>query len=145
MSGATEFRQFAEELIAEFKAEGLARDVTLIKSGTTLYDATQPWLGPKEAYTTGEVTPDPAGPAVEATGVAAFLPFTEDDDEEALKRGSTRCLLAASATLLADGTEADVRGFQGLRDGDKLWHVERVLDYAPGPLSILWDLEVRQA
>ena len=137
MSGATEFRQFAEELIAEFKAEGLARDVTLIKSGTTLYDATQPWLGPKEAYTTG--------PAVEATGVAAFLPFTEEDDEEALKRGSTRCLLAASATLLADGTEADVRGFQGLRDGDKLWHVERVLDYAPGPLSILWDLEVRQA
>lgn len=91
---------------------------------------------------------DPVGANIVSLPVlGAFIEYEKEDfDGSLVRRGDKRVLVAAKDTEdVRTGTEnIDVEDFDTLLDGAEVWKIITVEVIEPGPLRIMYDLQVRK-
>lgn len=128
MVNFTSLRSVAERLIDEN-----GRDVTITKRDRTDDDPAKPWRGP----------PSP-GTDVSVTVKAVLFDFDEADvDGQLVRRGDKRALVAAKVVEEANATSI-LEEFDTLTDGSIKLKVVSVTIIEPGPLRILYDVQLRR-
>jgi len=121
------------QAIAKRLIEANGRDVTLLDSGSTLFDATKPWLGVTDNF--NEAT------ATKITAKAVFIDYKEQViDGELIKRGMKRCLVAFTGL----SSQVDVSNFEGIDDGAVVWKIEGVKIVQPGTSVVIYEFMVSQ-
>lgn len=125
------FRNLAERLI-----ETNGRDLSLVRrdQGNPI-DPTKPWRGSTEAATI----------TVVVKGV--FIEFEKEDfDGTLVRRGDKRVLIADKSVIDEGGTAANLKieDYDHILDVGVRWKIEKTELIQPGPLRIMFDLQVRQ-
>ena len=129
----TAFRLLAERLINEN-----GRSLTLQREDqVNPVDVAEPWRAA-----------DPAGAnIVSLTVLGVFIEYEKEDfDGSLVRRGDKRVLVAAKDTEdVRTGTENIlVEDFDTLLDGAEIWKIITVEVIEPGPLRVMYDLQVRK-
>lgn len=127
------FRLLAERLINEN-----GRSLTLQREDQfNPVDIAEPWRAA-----------DPAGANVVSLVVlGVFIEYEKEDfDGSLVRRGDKRVLVAAKDTDdVRTGTEnIDVEDFDTILDGTEIWKIITVEVIEPGPLRVMYDIQVRK-
>lgn len=125
------FQNLAERLI---EANGRTLSLVLRDPGN-LTDPAKPWRGSTEA---DEVT-------VVVTGV--FIEFEKEDfDGTLVRRGDKRVLIAAKSVTDEGSSAANLKieDYDHVLDATVRWKIITAELIEPGPLRIMFDLQVRQ-
>ena len=131
MVSYTSFQALAERLI-----ELNGRDLSLVRRDQgNPTDPAMPWRGSTEA---AEIT-------VTVKGV--FTEFEKEDfDGSLVRRGDKRVLIAAKSVTDEGGSAANLKieDYDYVLDGAVRWKILTAELIEPGPLRIMFDLQVRQ-
>ena len=125
------FRNLAERLI-----EKNGRTLTLVRSDRgNLVDPAEPWRDSTDA---AEITFDVIG---------VFIEFEKENiDGEVVKRGDKQVLIAAKSVEDDSGgaSDIDIEDYDFVLDGAVRWRIMQVELIEPGPLRIMYDIQVRR-
>ena len=125
------FQNLAERLI-----EANGRDLSLVRRDQdNPVDPAKPWRGSTEAATI----------TVVVKGV--FVDFEKQDfDGSLVRRGDKRVLIAAKSVTDEGGSAANLKieDYDHVLDAGVRWKIITAELVEPGPLRILFDLQVRQ-
>ena len=125
------FQNLAERLI-----EANGRDLSLVRRDQdNPVDPAKPWRGSTEAATI----------TVVVKGV--FVDFEKQDfDGSLVRRGDKRVLIAAKSVTDEGGSAANLKieDYDHVLDAGVRWKIITTELVEPGPLRILFDLQVRQ-
>jgi len=125
------FRALADRLISEN-----GRDLTIVRRDQANFtDPAKPWRGSTEASTISTVV----------KGV--FIEYEKEDvDGDLIRRGDKRVLIAASDVEdETTGTlNVKVEDYDHILDGTVRWKIIVAELIEPGPLRIMYDVQVRQ-
>jgi hypothetical protein len=125
------FQSFAERLIEEN-----GRDISLVRRDQgNPTDPAKPWRDSTEAATI----------TVVVKGVVVDFE-KEDFDGSLVRRGDKRILIAAKSVTDEGGSAANLKieDYDHVLDGGVRWKIITAELVEPGPLRILFDLQVRQ-
>jgi hypothetical protein len=125
------FQNLAERLI-----EANGRDLSLVRRDqVNLTDPTKPWRGSTEVDTI----------TVVVKGV--FIDFEKEDfDGSLVRRGDKRVLIAAKSVTDEGGNASNLKieDYDHILDAGVRWKIITVETIEPGPLRIMFDIQVRQ-
>ena len=125
------FQNLAERLI-----EANGRDLSLVRRDQdNPIDPAKPWRGSTEA---GTIT-------VIVKGV--FIDFEKEDfDGSLVRRGDKRVLIAAKSVTDEGGSAANLKieDYDHILDAGVRWKILTAELIEPGPLRIMFDIQVRQ-
>lgn len=92
--------------------------------------------------------PDPAGAnVVSLTVLGVFTEYEKEDfDGSLVRRGDKRVLIAAKdlEDVRSGSENIKVEDFDTLLDGSEIWKILTIEVIEPGPLRVLFDLQVRK-
>ncbi len=124
------------QLLAERLIEANGRTLSLVRRDQdNPTDPAKPWRGSTEA---NEIT-------VVVKGV--FTEFEREDfDGTLVRRGDKRVLIAAKSVTDEGGGAANLKieDYDHILDGGVRWKIMKAELIEPGPLRIMFDLQVRQ-
>lgn len=112
--------------------EDNGRSVDLIKASESAELSSKPWRGSS--------TVDDE----KITATAILIEYEEDEiDDQLVRRGDQRCLLAATSTEVAD---KDITAYDSLDDTGVTgeWHIINVKPIQPGDTLIVYDIQLRR-
>ena len=125
------FQNLAERLI-----EANGRTISLVRRDQdNPADPAKPWRGSTEAATI----------TVVVKGV--FIEFEKEDfDGTLVRRGDKRVLIADKSVIDEGGSAANLKieDYDHILDGGVRWKIMKAELIEPGPLRIMFDLQVRQ-
>jgi len=115
----------AQNLIEKF-----GRTVVLVKESRTATDATKPWLGTSTSDT-------------EVSASAVYVPLAGEQPVTVSEMLETAGLSRrADAFLVGAISGQDVRTFQKVQDGSRVWRITNVSVIQPGDTVLLYQVEV---
>lgn len=125
------FQNLAERLI-----EANGRDLSLVRRDQdNPVDPAKPWRGSTEADT------------ITVTVKGVFVKYEKEDfDGSLIRRGDKRVLIAAKSVTDEGGSAANLKieDYDHILDAGVRWKILDADPIEPGPLRILYDLQVRQ-
>ena len=125
------FRNLAERLI-----EKNGRTLTLVRSDRgNPVDPTEPWRDSTDA---AEIT---------FPVIGVFIEFEKENiDGEIVKRGDKQVLIAAKSVEDDSGgaSDIDIEDYDFVLDGTVRWRIMQAELIEPGPLRIMYDIQVRR-
>ena len=115
----------AQSLITKF-----GRTVVLVKESRTATDASAPWLGTSTSDTEVSVS-------------AVYVPISGDSPATVSEMvGSAGLTRRADSFLVGAVSGHDLRTFQKVQDGSRVWRITHVNVVRPGETVLLYQIEV---